>query len=114
MALIYKIEDKKIWNEALKSGRYDGAPIDLSDGYIHFSTAGQARETADKHFAGRENLIIAAFDTAALEPFLKWEISRGDALFPHYYGKLDMKAVVQTFDLPVGADGKHIFDETIC
>jgi uncharacterized protein (DUF952 family) len=114
MLLIYKIEDKEIWNEALKSGKYNGAPIDLSDGFIHFSTAEQARETAAKHFAGRNNLIIAAFDTTTLEPFLRWEISRGEALFPHYYGKLDMKTVVQTFDLPVGANGKHIFDEKIC
>ncbi len=114
MLLVYKIEDKKIWNEALKSGRYEGAPIDLSDGFIHFSTAAQAPETADKHFAGRNNLIIAAVDATTLEPFLKWEVSRGDALFPHYYGKLDMMAVVQTYDLPLGNNGKHIFDENIC
>jgi len=114
MPLIYKIEDKDIWNAALKAGKYDGAPIDLNDGYIHFSTADQARETAARHFAGRQNLIIAAIDTNALEPFLKWETSRGGALFPHYYGKLDMKAVVQTFDLPLGENGEHIFDENIC
>ena len=114
MLLIYKIEDKDIWSEALKSGRYEGAPIDLSDGFIHFSTAEQARETAARHFSGRDNLIIAAFDAATLEPLLKWETSRGEALFPHYYGNLDMKTVVQTYDLPLDTNGLHIFDENIC
>jgi len=113
MQLIYKIEDKDIWNEALSTGTYEGASIDLADGFIHFSTAQQARETASKHFAGRKNLIIAAVDAASLEPHLKWEVSRGNALFPHYYAKLDMKAVVQTFELPLGADGNHLFNEKI-
>ena len=113
MQLIYKIEDKTVWNKALSEGIYHGAPIDLSDGFIHFSTAEQARETAARHFAGRDNLIIAAVDANLLEPQLKWEVSRGGAHFPHYYGVLDMKAVIKTCDLPLDTNGNHIFDENI-
>jgi uncharacterized protein (DUF952 family) len=113
MQLIYKIEDKKIWREALASGIYHGAPIDLADGFIHFSTASQLRETAAKHFSARHNLIVAAIDSGQLGENLKWEISRGDARFPHLYGKLDMKTVLNTYDLPVGENGEHEFSEEI-
>ncbi len=113
MQLIYKIEDKTIWSSALSQGSYHGAPIDLSDGFIHFSTAEQVCETAARHFAGRDNLIIAAISVDMLKPHLKWEISRGGAHFPHYYGVLDMKAVIRTFDLPLDANGNHVFDENI-
>ncbi|MCF6322026.1 MAG: DUF952 domain-containing protein [Rhizobiaceae bacterium] len=110
---VYKIEDKDLWAQALEKGIYDGAPIDLSDGFIHFSTAGQARETAAKHFAGRDNLIIAAIKTAKLGSQLKWEVSRGGALFPHYYGELDMNVVHKTHDLPLDDNGNHVFSAEI-
>ncbi len=113
MQLIYKIEDKTVWNDALSEGFYHGAPIDLRDGFIHFSTAEQVRETAARHFAGRENLIIAAVEANLLEPDLKWEISRGGALFPHYYGVLNVKAVIKTHDLPLNTSGNHVIDDDI-
>ncbi len=110
---VYKIEDKDSWAQALAKGNYTGAPIDLADGFIHFSTAGQARETAAKHFTGRDNLIIAAIETARLGSQLKWEVSRGDALFPHYYGELDLELVHKTHDLPLDENGIHIFSKEI-
>jgi len=113
MQLIYKIEDKAIWQEALAAGIYHGAPIDLTDGFIHFSTAAQVRETAAKHFAGRHGLIVAAINADKLAEKLKWEVSRGGARFPHLYDGLDMGAVLATHDLPIGEDGKHIFSEEI-
>ena len=113
MQIIYKIEDQVIWNAAIAKGIYEGAPIDLADGFIHFSTATQARETAAKHFAGRTGLIIAAVDADFLGDSLKWEISRGNALFPHLYGKLDMKAVIKTYELPLAETGEHFFSEEI-
>lgn len=113
ISTIYKIEEKSVWNDAITAGVYLGAPIDLADGFIHFSTAAQARETAAKHFTGRAGLIIAAINVSQLAPDLKWEISRGDALFPHLYNKLDMSAVIKTYDMPLAEDGTHIFDGEI-
>jgi len=81
--IIYKIATKAQWAEAGKTGVFAGAPVDLADGYIHFSTAAQARETAAKHFAGQDDLLLVAVEAAKLGEALKWEVSRGGALFPH-------------------------------
>ena len=113
MAYIYKIEDKSIWQKAMDAGQYKGAPIDLADGFIHFSTAEQTRETAAKHFTRREGLILAVIDQQQLGTDLKWEVSRGEQLFPHLYGTLDMSSVVATHDMSLDADGLHIFPEEI-
>jgi uncharacterized protein (DUF952 family) len=108
---IYKICDAAIWREAEQSGIFRGAAIDLRDGYIHFSTAAQAIETAALHFAGQRDLVLAAIDASALGDSLKWEPSRGGALFPHFYGTLPMSAVRRVTPLPLGPDGRHVFPE---
>ncbi len=97
----------------MAAGVYHGAPVDLRDGFIHFSTARQARETAAKHFAGREGLIIAAIDVDGVGDSLKWEVSRNNDLFPHLYAPLDTSAVIATYELPLDAHGLHIFPEVI-
>jgi len=79
---------------ALETGSFAGAPIDLADGYIHLSTAAQLTETVDKHFAGQSDLWVAAVDLSALGEAIKWEESRGGALFPHIYAPLPLSAVV--------------------
>jgi uncharacterized protein (DUF952 family) len=107
--IIYKIAPEALWREAEKNGRFTGAPIDVADGFIHFSTADQARETAAKHFAGQTDLLLIAIDGALLGDPLKYEVSRGGALFPHLYGVLDMNAVLWVKPLPLGADGAHQF-----
>jgi uncharacterized protein (DUF952 family) len=107
--IIYKICPEALWREAEKAGRFEGAPIDLADGYIHFSTAGQATETAAKHFAGQADLLLVAVDARPLGGALKWEVSRGGALFPHLYAPLDLSAVLWVKPLPIGADGMHVF-----
>lgn len=109
--LIYKIVPESLWRAAEAKGSFDGSPVDLADGYIHFSTAQQARETATKHFAGRSGLLLAAIDETVLGDHLKYEPSRGGALFPHLYVPLDLSAVVWVKPLPVGADGSHDFPE---
>ncbi len=109
--LIYKITPGTAWDEARKAGVFKGAAIDLSDGYIHFSTATQAVETAAKHFAGQDGLLLVAVDCARLSDKLKWEPSRGGALFPHLYGNLSMDAVVWEKPMPLGEDGVHILPE---
>jgi len=109
--IIYKICPEALWREAEAAGRFDGAAIDLTDGYIHFSTAEQAVETAARHFAGQGGLVLVAVEAAALGDALRYEPSRGGALFPHLYGPLPMQAVRWVRPLPLGADGRHAFPE---
>lgn len=107
--MIYKIAPRALWREAEKQGRFDGAPVDLADGFIHFSTAGQVEETAARHFAAQHDLLLVAIDAAKLGPALKYEPSRGGALFPHLYGPFPLDAVAWVRPLPLGADGAHVF-----
>lgn len=110
-ATIYKICDSALWREAERAGVFAGAPVDHADGFIHFSTAAQVAETAARHFAGRGDLLLVAVDAAALGPALRYEPSRGGALFPHLYGALPLSAVRWVRPLPLGAGGKHVFPE---
>lgn len=109
MPTVYKILPAPLWAEARSEGVFRGAPVDLADGYIHFSTAEQVAETAAKHFAGQRDLVLLHIDGDVLGPALKWEPSRGGALFPHLYAELDVKHVFRAEPLPLGADGRHIF-----
>ena len=105
MSLIYKILPRAAWDEAVAQGRFDGSPVDLQDGFIHFSTAEQARETAAKHFHGHAGLVVAAFDADELGAALRWEPSRGGQLFPHLYGPLDPAMARSVTPAPLGDDG---------
>ena len=105
--LIYKIFRTPEWEEMQEMGQTLGAPIDITDGYVHFSTAQQARETAAKHFAGETGLFLIAADTTKM-PALKWEISRGGAEFPHLYAPFEMAQVAWSEPLPL-VDGVHQF-----
>ena len=107
--VVYKIVATAEWAEAEAAGVFAGASVDRADGFIHFSTAQQAPETAAKWFAGRGDLTLAAIDADALGADLRWEPSRGGALFPHLYGPLPMSAVVWSRPLPLGLDGRHVF-----
>lgn len=109
MPLIYKICPAAMWRQAEAGGVFRGSSVDLADGYIHFSTAEQVRETAAKHFAGQRDLVLVAIDSETLGSVLQWEPSRGGALFPHLYAPLDVTAVASVVPLPLGADGKHAF-----
>jgi uncharacterized protein (DUF952 family) len=108
--LIFKIFRRPEWNAFRDAGQTRGAPVDLADGFIHFSTVEQVAETAAKHFGAESDLVIVAVDADRLGPALKWEASRGGALFPHLYGPLTRDAVVWDKSLPLGASG-HIFPE---
>lgn len=111
--LVWKIAMRAQWEEAERLGRFEGAPVDLADGFIHFSTAAQLRETAAKHFAGQDDLLLIAVDGPALGPALKYEPSRGGALFPHLYAPLNLEAVRAVLPLPRDAQGRHVFPEGI-
>ncbi len=111
MTLIYKICPRALWQAAERAGVFRGAPVDRSDGYIHFSTAEQVRETAAKHFAGQRDLVLVAVEAEALGAGLKWEPSRGGALFPHLYGEMSLRSVQWVKPLPLAADGRHGFPD---
>ena len=111
MAYIYKIVPESLWRNALAEGVFRGAPVDLADGFIHFSTAEQVAETAARHFAGQAGLLLVAIDGEALGDALVYEPSRGGALFPHLYAALDPAAIVWSRPLPLGANGLHDFPD---
>ena len=107
--LIYKILSAAEWQAAERAGVFKGAGIDLNDGFIHFSTAEQAAETAAKHFAGQPGLMLVAVDAEKLYAALKWEVSRGGQLFPHLYASLATRDIEWVKPLPLDASGKHWF-----
>lgn len=111
MSLVYKICPEALWREAVEAGEFRGAPVDLQDGYIHLSTAGQAPATAAKHFSGQADLLLVALDAGALGEALRHEPSRGGDLFPHFYGPLPLSAVRWVKPLPLGPDGAHAFPD---
>ncbi|WP_049836132.1 DUF952 domain-containing protein [Octadecabacter temperatus] len=107
---IYKILTAEQWTELDQTGTFTGAPIDLADGYIHTSTAEQAQETADKHFAGVDGLMLAALDADTYGDDLVWEVSRGGAEFPHIYNRPMLRTeVIFARDMPL-VDGRHVLD----
>ena len=110
---IYKICRAEEWREAERERVFRGAPVDLRDGFIHFSTADQLAETAARHFAGVDNLVLVAVDPATLGAAVRWEPSRGGALFPHLYGTLPLDAVAWCVPLPLDAGGRHVLPEPL-
>jgi uncharacterized protein (DUF952 family) len=109
MTLIYKICPARLWRDAEACGEFAGAPVDLRDGYIHFSTEVQVRETASKHFSGETDLLLIAVDDRDLGDALRYEPSRGGDLFPHLFATLPLHKVRWVKPLPLGADGRHDF-----
>jgi uncharacterized protein (DUF952 family) len=105
--ILYKIVPAALWRQAEHAGRFDGSPVDLEDGFIHFSTAAQVRETAAKHFAGQRDLLLVRLEAASLGASLRWEPARGGVLFPHLYGPLDLALVTRVEPLPLSTDGTH-------
>jgi uncharacterized protein (DUF952 family) len=108
--MIYKISPAGLWREAEQAGAFTGAPVDQADGFIHFSTSAQVAETAARHFAGEKDLVLVAVDAGALGDALRFEPSRGGALFPHLYCTLPLSAVRWVKPLPLGPNG-HVFPE---
>jgi len=105
MSRIYKILPRSDWLVAEAAGRFEGSPVDHADGFIHFSTAAQAQETARRHFAGQADLVVLEVEAHDLGSALKFEPSRGGDLFPHLYGPLDVALVRSVTDAPLDPDG---------
>jgi uncharacterized protein (DUF952 family) len=106
---IYKVCDSDVWQVARQAGTFIGAEIDLQDGYIHFSTASQLRDTLSRHFAGRDNLVLLKIEISQLD--IIWETARNGDLFPHLYDHLPLSSVVAEHHLGLSADGDHIVPE---
>jgi uncharacterized protein (DUF952 family) len=102
---VYKILKRAEWDAAVRAGRFEGAAIDLADGYIHLSAAAQAQETARRYFSGQTGLVLVRFDAAALGASVRWEPSRGGDLFPHVYGPLDPARAEAVSEIELDADG---------
>lgn len=116
MSYIYKIASLDLWQQAQEQGVFSGAPVDLEDGYIHFSTAAQLRETAAKHFRHQTDLVLLTISVEKLDTLpgaLKWEPSRGGDLFPHLYAPMPIDAVIMEEQLDMLPDGTHSFPDTI-
>ncbi len=107
--MIYKILRTAEWRAAQEQGRLTGSPVDINDGYIHFSTARQVRETAARHFPGEPVLVLLAVDPKLLGADLRWEPSRGGDLFPHLYAVLPLARIAAVYSLPLGPEGVHEF-----
>ena len=106
---IYKVCDSGLWEDAKQAGKFIGAEIDLQDGYIHFSTASQLRDTLFRHFAGRDDLVLLKIEISQLD--ITWETARNGDLFPHLYDHLPLNSVVAEHHLGLSADGDHIVPE---
>lgn len=113
MTRIYKILPRVEWEAARAVGRFDGSAVDRADGFIHFSAADQAEETARRYFAGQDDLYVLVVEAEALGPALKWEPSRGGALFPHLFGSLACDQVQEARPAPLKADGQPDLGELI-
>ena len=109
--IAYKLVDRREWEAARAAGAYGGSAVDRADGYIHMSTAAQLAETARRHYAGRDGLVLVEVATAKLGESLRWEAARGGALFPHVYGPLPLSAALSERALSVRDDGTPIFDD---
>src|SRR5579885_3022523 len=107
--MIYHMCPAEAWQAAVAAGEYAGNPDDRRDGFLHFSTAAQIRESARRHRAGQSGLVLVAVDADRLGERLRWEKSRGGELFPHLYGPLHPSEAARIDPLLVGPDGEHIF-----
>ena len=111
--LIFHMCREAEWKAAKSTGAYKGFSQDQADGFIHFSTVAQIQGSAAKHRTGQDGLVLLTVNPEELGSALKWETSRGGALFPHLYGNLPISAVLRVDPLPLGVDGLHVFPSDI-
>ena len=109
MTIIYKVCPIAEWNAAQNASTYEGSAVDETDGFIHFSSPLQVRETVRRHFKAQTGLVLLTVDAEVLGPALTWEPSRGGDLFPHLYGSLPVSAVTKVDPLPLDSSGEHVF-----
>ena len=106
LEFIFKVIDKEEWQKAKQSGTYGGSEKDIKDGYIHFSEEDQVEETLKKYFPNKENLVLLRVNAFKLEHLLWEQASNGD-MYPHLYSPLDIRTVVDEFELTLDEKGHH-------
>ena len=111
--LIFHMCTEEEWRAAEETGWYSGSSQDVADGFLHFSTSAQIRESAAKHRAGQLDIVLLSVNPSPLGDALRWEPAREGQLFPHLYGNLDLDALMRCDPLPLGPDGKHIFPKHV-
>ena len=109
--IVYKIVSRSEWEAACREGAFAGSADDARDGFIHLSTAEQVAGTAARHFRGCADLLLVALDAARLSAPLRWEVSRGGALFPHLYGRMETDAAIRVLSLTLDASGVPVVPE---
>ena len=112
-AIVYKILDAAAWRAAVACGSYDGSTDDARDGFIHLSTAAQLAGTAERYFRGQADLVLVALDAGRLGSTLRWEPSSGGALFPHFYGRLDVSLACSVEPMPLDATGVPVVPSSV-
>jgi uncharacterized protein (DUF952 family) len=110
---VYKILSEQAFAEAWQKGEFAGSTDDLRDGFIHLSASHQLEGTLAKHYQGEAGLVLLALDPGRLGSDLKWEPSRGGALFPHLYAPLDLGALIWSEPIELGPDGRHVVPERV-
>lgn len=113
VADVFKVLPARLWQDAVRSGAFTGSADDVRDGFIHLSTAEQVAGTLAKYFREQSDLLVIAFASGDFGPSLKWESSRGGALFPHVYGNIPVALALWQKPLPLGADGVPIFTKEL-
>lgn len=104
-----KIVSAEEWRQTVSDGVFQGSPVDHADGFIHLSSVDQVEETATRHFAGRDGLMLLVIELARVDGEVRWETSRGGDLFPHVYGTLPLECVLAAEALERDRDGLFIF-----
>jgi uncharacterized protein (DUF952 family) len=110
---IYRLLAAEVWQRTQLAGHFLGTEHDLRDGFIHFSTAAQVAETAARHYPGQAGLLLLRVKASALGAALRWEPSRGGALFPHLYAALPVEAVSRAEPLELDSEGRHVFPDDL-
>ncbi|MGL4397574.1 MAG: DUF952 domain-containing protein [Hyphomicrobium sp.] len=108
---VYKILPRASWDTAVAGGAFAGSADDVRDGFIHLSAAHQIASTLERHFKGTSDLVLVAFDAAELGNALKWEASRGGALFPHLYAPLPTALARGVWQIATGSNGVAKIEE---
>ena len=109
--IVYKIATVLDWRQAVADGYYSGSADDVRDGFIHLSSRSQLVGTLEKHFRGKTDLVLIAFEEDKLGPGLKWETSRGGELFPHFYGPLPVASALWERGLDTGPAGALLIQD---
>ena len=111
--LVFKITDRRSWDQAVGDGTLAASPDDARDGFVHLSAAHQLATTAAKYYVGRTDLVLVAFRAGDLSDHLLWDVSRGGDLFPHYYALLPVERALWAEPLPLDATGRPRTTEVI-